>query len=397
MKTYLSLLWITILCLCISGCSNYRELNQIGVIVGMGIDQNNSSEQPYKVTYQVINPSGLSKGSSSGGQGLPVINYTVTAKTLVEALKKASAVIPREHITSHFSVVIIGEKLARNGLSLSFDALDRGKQARTSIPVFIARDGTAEDLLGVIEPFEVTPAKSILSTSENNQKMYGIVSNVQAYEVISALSSDGKDLSLPGISINKGSQNEKEADNLAKTDPSAMEVKGLAMFREGKLVRWLDDEEARSVQFVTSKVKSTAFVLPCDKRKNVTITMNGVKSHIKTEIRHEKPLIHTDLNVVGEITETSCDLDLSNSKVLKEFEQKVQSELKKQITKTISIAQNEKADIFGFGDSLYRTNPNYWRQHKQNWDNLFSGATISVKVNVNIINTGMRTNPYKVN
>ncbi|WP_375346842.1 hypothetical protein ACEWPB_09890 [Priestia megaterium] len=143
MKTYLSLLWIAAICLCVSGCSNYRELNQIGVIIGLGIDENENLEQPYKVTYQIINPSGLSQGSSSGGQGLPVINYTVTAKTLVEALKKASIVIPREHITSHLSLIIIGEKLARNDLSLLFDALDRGKQARTSIPVFIARDGTA--------------------------------------------------------------------------------------------------------------------------------------------------------------------------------------------------------------------------------------------------------------
>lgn len=397
MKSYLSLLWITALCLCVSGCSNYRELNQIGVIIGMGIDENKNSEEPYKVTYQIINPSGLSQGSSSGGQGLPVINYTVTAKTLVEALKKASVVIPREHITSHLSLIVVGEKLARNGLSLLFDALDRGKQARTSIPVFIARDGTAEKLLGVIEPFEVTPVKSILSTSQNNQKMYGIVSNVQGYEVISMLLSEGKDLSLPGININKPSQKAEEAGNLDNTSPSAMQVKGLAMFRKGKLVRWLDGDEARSVQLVTSEVKSTALVFPCDINENITVTATGIKSKIKTKIRRGQPFIHTDLNVMGEITETSCQKDLSNPKVLKELEKEVQNEIQKEITKTISIAQKEKADIFGFGDSLSRTNPCYWRQHKQNWENLFSSAKISMNVNVSIVNTGMRTNPYEVN
>ncbi|MCP1451068.1 spore germination protein KC [Priestia megaterium] len=363
----------------------------------MGIDENKNSEEPYKVTYQIINPSGLSQGSSSGGQGLPVINYTVTAKTLVEALKKASIVIPREHITSHLSLIIIGEKLARNELSLLFDALDRGKQARTSIPVFIARDGTAEKLLGVIEPFEVTPVKSILSTSQNNQKMYGIVSNVQAYEVISMLLSEGKDLSLPGISINKPSQKAEEAGNLENTSPSAMQVKGLAMFRKGKLVRWLDGDEARSVQLVTSEAKSTALVFPCSINENITVTATGIKSQMKTAIRHRQPFIHTDLNVMGEITETTCQKDLSNPKVLKELEKEVQKELQKEITKTIRIVQKEKTDIFGFGDSLSRTNPSYWRQHKQNWENLFSSAKISMNVNVSIVNTGMRTNPYEVN
>jgi len=397
MKTYLSLFLITAICLCISGCSNYRELNQIGVIIGLGIDENKNSEQPYKVTYQVINPSGLSQGSSSGGQGLPIINYTVTAKTLVEALKKASVVIPREHITSHLSLIVVGEKLARSDLSSLFDALDRGKQARTSIPVFIARDGTAEKLLGVIEPFEVTPVKSIISTSQNAQKVYGIVSNVQAYEVISMLVSEGKDLSLPGISINKPSQNGEEAGNLESTSPSAMQVKGLAIFRNGKLVRWLDDEEARSIQLATSKVKGTALVFPCSINGNSTLTTTGIKSKIKTKIRHGQPVIHTDLNVMGEITETSCRKDLSNPKVLKELEKEVENELQKEVTKAITIAQKEKSDIFGFGDSLSRTNPSYWGQHKQNWENLFSSAKISMNVNVSIVNTGMRTNPYEVN
>ncbi|MCI4621159.1 Ger(x)C family spore germination protein [Priestia megaterium] len=136
----------------------------------MGIDENKNSEQPYKVTYQVINPSGLSQGSSSGGQGLPVINYTVTAKTLVEALKKASVVIPREHITSHLSLIVVGEKLARSDLSSLFDALDRGKQARTSIPVFIARDGTAEKLLGVIEPIYLFLESALTSPPRTAKK-----------------------------------------------------------------------------------------------------------------------------------------------------------------------------------------------------------------------------------
>jgi spore germination protein KC len=227
--------------------------------------------------------------------------------------------------------------------------------------------------------------------------MYGIVSNVQAYEVISMLLSEGKDLSLPGISINKPSQKAEEAGNLENTSPSAMQVKGLAMFRKGKLVRWLDGDEARSVQLVTSEVKSTALVFPCSINENITVTATGIKSQMKTAIRHRQPFIHTDLNVMGEITETTCQKDLSNPKVLKELEKEVQKELQKEITKTIRIAQKEKTDIFGFGDSLSRTNPSYWRQHKQNWENLFSSAKISMNVNVSIVNTGMRTNPYEVN
>ena len=395
MKISISLLRIAAICLLISGCSNYRELNELGVIIGMGIDHNDDPDNPYKVTYQVINPSGLAQTSTSGGKGLAVINYTVSAKTLVDAYAKASAIIPRENNISHLSVIIIGEELARNGLDLLFDAIERGKNQRVSIPVFIARGNTAEYLLGVIEPLEITPGKNIVSTTKSEQSDYGSTNEVLVYDTISALMSEGKDVSLPGISIRNDSKKAKQISNFESTSPAYIEAKGLALFRKGKMVRWLDGETARAAQFVTSDINRTDVVIPCSEKGIVTITAIRVKSKMKTKIHHEKPVIQTNLNVMGEMMETSCDLDMSNPKLLKEFERKMENELKKQIKRTISIAQKEKSDIFGFGDALSRTNPDYWRLHKKNWDNLFSDAKISMKVNVDIINSGMRIEPYK--
>ena len=395
MKISISLLRIAAICLLISGCSNYRELNELGVIIGMGIDHNDDPDNPYKVTYQVINPSGLAQTSTSGGKGLAVINYTVSAKTLVDAYAKASAIIPRENNISHLSVIIIGEELARNGLDLLFDAIERGKNQRVSIPVFIARGNTAEYLLGVIEPLEITPGKNIVSTTKSEQSDYGSTNEVLVYDTISALMSEGKDVSLPGISIRNDSKKAKQISNFESTSPAYIEAKGLALFRKGKMVRWLDGETARAAQFVTSDINRTDVVIPCSEKGIVTITAIRVKSKMETKIHHEKPVVQTNLNVMGEMMETSCDLDMSNPKLLKEFERKMENELKKQIKRTISIAQKEKSDIFGFGDALSRTNPDYWRLHKKNWDNLFSDANISMKVNVDIINSGMRIEPYK--
>ncbi|WHY95130.1 Ger(x)C family spore germination protein [Peribacillus simplex] len=395
MKSNISFLWMAAICLLISGCSNYRELNELGVIIGMGIDHNDDPDNPYKVTYQVINPSGLSQTSTSGGKGLAVINYTVTARSLVEAYSKASAIIPRENNFSHLSLIIIGEELARNGLDLLFDAVDRGKNQRVSVPIFIARGKTAEYLLGVIEPLEMTPGKNIISTTKSEQSDYGSTNEVLLYETISALMSEGKDVSLPGISIRNNSKEAKKISNFETTAPAYIEAKGLALFRKGKMVRWLDGETARGVQFVTSDIKRTDVVIPCSEKGIVTITAIRVKSKMKTKIHHEKPVIHTNLNVMGEMMQTSCDLDISDPKLLSEYERKLENELKKQIKRTISITQKEKSDVFGFGDALSRTNPDYWRLHKKNWDNLFSDAEISMNVTVDIINSGMRMEPYK--
>lgn len=392
-KNHLFLL-ITIILFLTSGCSNYLELNQVGVIIGVGLDQNDDPNEPYRVTYQVLNPSGLAQGLSSADTGLAVVNYTVTGETLLETSRKASAIIPRRSTLTHMSLVVVSEKLARNNLDSLFDTLDRSKQGRTSLPVFIARDSTAEHVLNGVEPFEINPVKSIISTSENNQKLYGVSNNMLVYDAISALSSKGKDLAIPGLNIHNDSPESSRASNLETTNPSVIEVNGLAMFKEGKLVRWLDGEKARAVQFITSDINSTVVSIQC-KQGNIGLGINRVKSEIKTDVRQNEPIIHLNSTMTGEILESSCAADLTDHHLLNRYEKEFEKEITKQIKQTITIAQKEKSDIFGFGDSLARTHPTYWHKHQDNWRNLFSNAKTSIKVNINITNTGMRTNSYE--
>ncbi|WP_210608932.1 Ger(x)C family spore germination protein [Priestia flexa] len=392
-KNHLFLL-ITIILFLTSGCSNYLELNQVGVIIGVGIDKNDDPNQPYRVTYQVLNPSGLAQGTSSADTGLAVVNYTVTGGTLLETSRKASSIIPRRSTLTHMSLVVVSEKLARKDLDSLFDTLDRSKQGRTSLPVFIARGSTAEHVLNGVEPFEINPVKSIISTSENNQKLYGVSNNVLVYDAISALSSKGKDLAIPGINIHNDSPESSQASNLEKTNPSVIEVNGLGMFKEGKLVRWLDGEKARAVQFITSDINSTVVPIQC-KQGNIGLGINRVKSEIKTDVRQNEPIIYLNSTMTGEILESSCAVDLTDPDLLNRYEKRFEKEITKQIKQTIAVAQKEKSDIFGFGNSLARTHPTYWHKHQDNWRNLFSNAKTSIKVNVNITNTGMRTNSYE--
>lgn len=234
------LLFIMIL---LTGCSNYRELNQLGLVIAMGIDVAQDIDNGYRVTYQVINPSQLSP--TGAPTGIPVSNYTVEAETLVDAYRRASTIIPRDNDVSHLSLVVISEELARKGTGLIFDVFERVKTAKSTFPVFIARGTTAENVLGVVEPLESNPTKSVRSTGENNQKIYGISKITPLHEVITTLSSEGKDLLLPGIKLNKKLTSKNQNDNLNNIKPSVIEVSGLAIFKKDKLVtgmmeKWLE-------------------------------------------------------------------------------------------------------------------------------------------------------------
>ncbi|WP_338788421.1 Ger(x)C family spore germination protein [Metabacillus sp. FJAT-53654] len=375
-----------------TGCSNYRELNELGLIIAMGIDRSQDIDNGYRVTYQVMNPSQLSTTGTSNG--IPVTNYTVESKTIYDALRKASAIIPRENDVSHLALLVIGEEVARDGLNLLFDSFERGENARTYMPVFIARGSTAEDILGVIEPIESNPTKSIISTSENNQKMYSSAKVMPVYEVISALASEGTDLLLTGIQLNKDLKSRNQTENLQDIEPSIIEISGLGIINHNKLVNWYDREQARTAQLILSELKGTSFPISCDKNKHITFMTKGSNSTIKTVLK-PSPTLQVNVTLNSEIGETNCIIDISKAKVLKKLENDLEKEITKQIKQTIQIAQDAGSDVFGFGNKLSKENPEYWKKHKNEWENIFTNAGVDVHVNTSIYNSGMLTDPYE--
>jgi spore germination protein KC len=388
-KIYIMLLSMMLL----SGCSNYSELNELGLIIAMGIDHSQEIDNGYRVTFQVINPSQLSTTGTS--TGIPVINYVVDAKTIYEAFRMSSIIIPRENNVTHLSLLVISEEVARDGLDLVFDVFERGENVRTNISAFIARGSTAEDMLGVIEPLESKPTKSIISTSENNQKLYGTAKIMPIYEIISSLSSEGTNLLMTGIKLNKDLISSNQSINLQNIEPSVVEISGLAIFNKDKLVTWYDREMARTAQLILSEVESTSFPVSCDENKQITFMTKGSKSTIKTVLK-PNPTIQVNVTLNSEIGETSCNLDISKTKVLKKLESDLEKEIISQIKQTIQIAQDAGSDVFGFGNKLSRENPEYWKKHKKEWNKIFKNADVDVNVNTTISNSGLLTDPYKL-
>ncbi|MDF2036131.1 Ger(x)C family spore germination protein [Cytobacillus oceanisediminis] len=376
----------------LSGCSNYKELNDVGLIIAIGIDLPKERDSGYRVTYQVINPNYFSKNSS--GSSLPVINYTVEAETFIEAYRMATVIIPRENRVTHLSLIVIGEALAREGLGLIFDVFERG-ESRSTFPVFIARESTAEEILGVVEPLESNPTKSIISTSENNQKLYAISRVTPIYRAISLLSSEGQNLMLSGVKLSNPLKSENQTENLQNIKPSIVEVTGLAMFKNDQLAGWFDGKFARTAHLINSAVESTSFPLACKGKKHITITTKGLKSAIKTELK-PKPTLVVDTKIRGYIAELECYIKIGNEEEIKKLEKKLKEEAESQIRQTIKMAQDMETDVFGFGKNLSKDNPKYWKKHKKEWSTLFSNADIEVNVETKISNSGLLTDPYKL-
>lgn len=77
----------------LTGCWNRRELNELAIAVGFGVDKDG---EQYRFSVQVVDPGEVAanKGGTSGRT--PVTMYHMSAPTIFEALRKMTTVSPRK-------------------------------------------------------------------------------------------------------------------------------------------------------------------------------------------------------------------------------------------------------------------------------------------------------------
>lgn len=102
----------------LSGCWNSRELNELSITSGLGIDK---VDGKYVFTTQIINPSEVAKERAP--KRTVVTTLAEKGDTLFEAWRKMTKKSATKMYFSHVRVLIIGEDLAKEGVSKILDVM----------------------------------------------------------------------------------------------------------------------------------------------------------------------------------------------------------------------------------------------------------------------------------
>ncbi|MGX6441796.1 Ger(x)C family spore germination protein [Neobacillus sp. K501] len=377
----------------LSGCANYKELNEISLVLGLGIDYNPDKET-FEVVYQVVNPK-ENAAKETGSGATPVDNYKTSGKTLSEAARNSSKVFSRQNVYSHIQLVIIGEHLARKeSLNFIFDVFEREASVRVNVPVLIARGNEVKTTMDIIPSIDKVPVRTFVGKIKNSSRLLGEYGEVKINQVIENLTSYGIEPSINGITVVGDKKTGSSKENLEKMEKAIVSLNGIAVFRKGKLVGWLDGKKTKSIQIIQNQLKNTNLNIPCDARRYNSVMVNRLKNKSKVEIKNNQAEITVQTNAYGYLSEMLCNKDISKPEVLNEVMLKAERELENEIREGIVAAQKLKSDVFGFGENLRIANHHKWKKVKNNWNDLFSQAVVNVQVNLEIEGTGMRIKPY---
>jgi spore germination protein KC len=429
----IALALVALLLLSCAGCWDRRELDMLNVATMIGVDRIVKDGKP-RILLSVLSLKTIVGGSSSTGSSggvvmPPSLGYTTSAEgeTITDAARNIALRSPRVLYMGHVLAIVIGERMAREGIQDVIDYGDRSKEIRYRTEV-VTCQGSALEALEAQPEYEATTSTELSRMIRNDPIIISKVMPADLFQVVYSLMTPGKDAAMPrmsllvpperGSSVRKGpasgeialgkqSQQDQAGQQTGARDKDlnpvlgvqegqhperkTFTVDGTAVFSGDKLVGWLNQEEGMGAMFITRQAHGGeipfAFRTP---EQNASYVFRSASTSVKPVISQDGITFEIRIKGSGSLTEDkNAAIDLTKKSDTKEAEQLIDVEAERACQAAVAKCQLLQADIFGFGDMIHKSNPAFWKQISNRWRDYFPGVKVRVTASFTIENTGV--------
>lgn len=227
MRLTIAVLLVSIL----AGCWSRKELNDLGVQLGLAIDKD---EEVYRLAAQVVVPGEVTDRAQQISS--PVTMYKAAAPTLFTAFRKLTETSPRQIYGAHIRVLVIGETLAKEGIAGPLDLLLRDHEVRSDFYVVIARGNPAEDVLKIMTSLEQIPANKLFHSLETSARAWAPTTTVTLDQLAERMVTEGVNPILTGIRIVGEVEAGEKKENIQEIEPQTkLRFMGIAVMEKDRL------------------------------------------------------------------------------------------------------------------------------------------------------------------
>ncbi|MCZ8515132.1 Ger(x)C family spore germination protein [Paenibacillus filicis] len=383
-------LLITFLCasvLPLAGCWDRKELNDVVLIMGAGIDKKGDKiEASVQLTVPRAMGGGeqsLGGGGGGGGKEKPSLVRSATGVTVADAMARLQEKVPRKLFWGHTKILVIGEKLAKEGIREYMDYIARHPEPRLRMFVFVSK-GKAADILDTIPKLERESAEAA-----REEAKFRFAMQVTFKDLMQMFRGDSGAAALPWLEMVPGRPGGTE---------SVLRLNGTAVFKKDKMVGYIDDEVTRGVVWLRNEIKTATITIePKEAEGHISFVMLRATTKLIPQISGGTWKMTAKLETEDDIVENTTSLNMMNPTVVKLLEQEAEKDLEERTRKALDEGQKKlKADIFGFAEAFHRKYPKQWEASKDRWDEIFPNIDVQLESKVRIRRPGLATEPPAV-
>ncbi len=343
--------------LLLTGCADYKEINEMAIVSGIGIDYQNDE---YVVTLEILN-------EKSGKDKITTYIRTGKDQSLATALEKTADKLSHRAYYPHVKLVVISEEIAKNHLQDVADFFIRSTYLRENFNIVVSKDIKPEDVYTITTDENPIASSAILLLLQTNAFASNYAIDKKFYVFLQEMVDFGKDGSISIISM-------KEKD---------FYINGLALFKDYQMKNIISNENASLYNILRNELRKPVFSLTYE-GKTFTIAIFDTKSETK--------ITKDEINIAGvyraKIMNNGPNFDIKNVDILNTLDEDFSKLLNEEITKFIEELQKNDTDILGFANK-------YYIKSRDKNDKLWQNAKINTDIKVIINKKGLVYSIYE--
>ncbi len=388
----------------LTGCGTARETEDIMYTMAIGVDH--ASDNKLEVTYQLAVPARLTGTAGTVKKEESSLPTSFITTNLAEAQNLFNSTNSRTPNQSHVKVLVIGEKIARQGIGDLMASIMRFRQFRGSINMLVVKGSAKEFLTKNTPTLDIQPARYYESMFQKAKDSSYYI-KTDAHEFYSRIKNTSGSPYAALAAVNplsghdqpdKGRTNPEQTDQYSagsiprSGSDNPVEFAGTALFRGDKMIGMLTTEETRTLSMLLDEFISAFTVIqdPLEQAKFVNIDLHlGRSPKIETKLNNGQPTITISLLLEGEITSIPSGIHYEETAYRTLLEEHVNQILRRRVENLIALTQELRCDPAGISMHFRPCFRTYQEMEEANILDLYNRAGVEVTVITKIRRTGL--------
>lgn len=367
----------------LSGCYNYRELNELGITTAVSIDYKDNN---FYVIAEVINP--IKQQDASSSNNSPFVNYNSSSSSLQDAFRKVVLESPRQLYAAQLEIIILSEEVVNNHLEEVLEYFARDPEARTEIKIIVAKTEDSTKAITLQTLLTSLSSSNIINSLDLQSKVLGMAYPVTLNELLNMYIDPYLEVVLPSMTLYGNYEIGDEKENITTSSPKAIvKIDGSTITKDNKILGYLDLEESKILNLINGKLKETIIKM---NYYDGYIIFEPNRIKVSRELDIKNNIIKINISGYSKTKEIQSNINVKDPKEVEKLNKALNMELEKKITDTFnSIREKYGTDVFGFQELYYRTNYKYFKENCTNWyEDIYPKIKLEVKANVRLYEKG---------
>lgn len=352
-----------------TGCWNYKELNELGIVSAMGVSKEGDE---YILDVELIN---IVDSKKSNLNESPITVITGRGKTIFEAARSMNKLTSKIFFLADLDYVFLDKSVLTSDTKEIMDFLIRDTRVSLNFLIITSSESNSKDILSSISHFNTNQAENLYEIINNSEKRYGGVKALHVRDFISSSLENGKNVIYPNIIINNNESNTNESLEKSVSN-SLLQVKDMIFFNKDNIVH-LNDNVIKGYNFINNNIKNITVSIPCT---NGYFTIETLDSNfnIKDNLNNNELLVNGEVG--AEIVYYGCDNNLDSTKVLESISKLSEEEIISYIQEGLEVINKYNYDFFNIGNYIYKNNKSYYNKYYTK----YGLSNINFKYNIDV-------------